>query len=38
MSGNKPLAGIKVIELGQLIAGRLLRVPSLIPPRDLHRR
>jgi uncharacterized membrane protein YjjB (DUF3815 family) len=24
--------------LGQLIAGRLLRVPSLIPPRDLHRR
>ena len=24
--------------LGQLIAGRLLHVPSLIPPRDLHRR
>jgi uncharacterized membrane protein YjjP (DUF1212 family) len=24
--------------LGQLLAGRLLRVPSLIPPRDLHRR
>jgi uncharacterized membrane protein YjjB (DUF3815 family) len=24
--------------LGQLVAGRLLRVPSLVPPRDLNRR